>query len=80
MPSPSGVYPAVLRVIEALGGPPHATARAALAHLVTTLLLGQRLTATALMRALSSPVPVPARQRYKRVARALDRPTGLRPA
>lgn len=73
MPSPDAVYPAVLLVIEALGGPPHATARAALAQLVTTLLLSQRLTVTALMRTCSSPVSVPARQRYKRVARALDR-------
>jgi hypothetical protein len=67
------VYPAVLLCIEALGGPPHATARGALAQLVTALLCSQRLTATALMRVVASPVSVPARQRYKRVARALDR-------
>ena len=73
MPSPEAVYPAVLLVIEALGGPPHAAARGALARLVTALLCSQRLTATALMRALASPIPVPARQRYKRVARALAR-------
>src|SRR5438128_8499226 len=52
----------------------HATALVALAHLVTALLVGQSLRPTALMRALSSPVPVPARQRYKRVARAWTRP------
>src|SRR5207237_986556 len=52
----------------------HATALRALAHLVTALLVGQSLRPTALMRALSSPVPVPARQRYKRVARAWTRP------
>ena len=73
MPSPSAVYPAILLLIEALGGPPHAAARGALAQLVTTLLCSQRLTATALMRMFASPAPVPARQRYKRVARALDR-------
>lgn len=73
MPSPDAVYPAVLCLIEALGGPPQAAARAALARLVTALLCSQRLTATALMRALTSALPVPARQRYKRVARALAR-------
>src|SRR5438128_5906709 len=52
----------------------HATALSALAHLVTALLVGQSLRPTALMRALSSPLPVPARQRYKRVARAWTRP------
>ena len=73
MPSPDAVYPVVLLVIEALGGPPHAAARSALAQLVTALLCSQRLTATALMRVLASPIPVAARQRYKRVARALAR-------
>jgi hypothetical protein len=46
----------------------------ALAHLVTALLVGQSLRPTALMRALLSPMPLPARQRYKRVARAWSRP------
>jgi hypothetical protein len=73
MPAPAAVYPVVLLVIEALGGPPHAAARGALAQLVTALLRSQRLTASALMRVLASSVPVPARQRYKRVARALNR-------
>jgi hypothetical protein len=54
--------------------PMHATALTALAQLVTALLIGQSLRPTALMRALSSPLPVPARQRYKRVARAWTRP------
>jgi hypothetical protein len=45
-----------------------------LAHLVTALLVGQSLRPSALMRALLSPSPVPARQRYKRVARAWSRP------
>jgi len=45
-----------------------------LAQLMGALLHGQSPTPSALMRALLSPTPVPARQRYKRVARALDRP------
>jgi hypothetical protein len=44
-----------------------------LAHLVTALLVGQSLRPAALMRALLSPTPVPARQRYKRVKRAWTR-------
>src|SRR5438105_1921462 len=52
----------------------HATALSALAHLVTALLVGQSLRPSALMRALLSPLPVPARQRYKRVARVWSRP------
>lgn len=73
MPSPDVVYPAVLMLIEAMSGPPTAAARRALAQMVTAVLHSQRLTATALMRAMTSPMPVPARQRYKRVARALER-------
>lgn len=46
---------------------------ASLAHLVTALLIGQSLRPSALMRALLSPNSVPARQRYKRVARSLHR-------
>jgi hypothetical protein len=60
--------------LEALGAAPHRTALAALAHLVAALLAGQDLRAAGLMRALVSPPAVPARQRYKRVARAWDRP------
>src|SRR3712207_5821393 len=74
MPSPVEVYPVVLQWIEALVGPGHPAAQAALAQVVTALLGGQRLTATALMRALLSDPTVPARQRHKRVARALARP------
>src|SRR5437868_15121930 len=73
MPCPAAVYPYVLGWIEALGLP-QATARRALAHLVSAVLVRQRLTRASLMRALWSPVPVPARQRYKRLQRALDRP------
>ena len=70
------LYPLIEAWIQALPAtsPMHATALSALAHLVTALLVGQSLRPTALMRALSSPVPVPARQRYKRVARAWTRP------
>jgi hypothetical protein len=68
------VYP-VLRVwLQVCVGPAHQTAEAALAHLVTALLIGQSLRPSALMRALVSPQPVPARQRYRRVARAWTRP------
>jgi hypothetical protein len=74
MPTPDALYPLLLPWLHALGGPSHATARLALAHLVTALLLGQSLRPSALMRALWSPTPVPARQRYQRVARAWDRP------
>jgi len=68
------VYPLVLAWLQALEVCPHAVALSALSHLVTALLVGQSLRASALMRALLSPLPVPARQRYKRVARALERP------
>src|SRR5919197_752649 len=73
MPAPSEVY-ALLVWLEALGAAPHRTAVAALAHLVAALLAGQDLRAAGLMRALLSPPAVPARQRYKRVARAWGRP------
>jgi hypothetical protein len=42
--------------------------------MVAALLSSQSLRPSALQRALLSPQPVPARQGYKRVARALDRP------
>ena len=76
MPSAPELYPLIEAWIQALpaASPMHATALSALAHLVTALLVGQSLRPTALMRALSSPLPVPARQRYKRVARAWTRP------
>ena len=53
--------------------PPPDAARRALAHLVSAVVLSQSLRPSALMRALLSPMPVPARQRYKRVARAWTR-------
>lgn len=73
MLSSTELYPLVRAWLQAMGVAPHATALAALAHLVTTLLVGQSLRPSALMRALLSPTPVPARQRYKRVARAWTR-------
>src|SRR5215211_360193 len=83
MLSSAELYPLVRAWLQAMGVAPHATALAALAHLVTTLLVGQSLRPSALMRALLSPSPVPARQRYKRVARAWTRrwlsPEGLTP-
>ena len=76
MPSAPELYPFIEAWIQALPAATalHATALSALAHLVTALLIGQSLRPTALMRAFSSPLPVPARQRYKRVARAWTRP------
>jgi hypothetical protein len=71
---PDQLYPLVLTWIEALAVCPHRTGRAALAQLVTALLTSQSLRRTAMMRALLSPQPVPARQRYRRVARLLDSP------
>src|SRR4051794_20702951 len=74
MPTPQEVQPVGLVWLQACVGPPHQTAGAALAHLVTALLIGQSLRPSAMMRALVSPQPVPARQRYRRVARAWTRP------
>jgi hypothetical protein len=73
MSSPQELYPLVLLWVQGIDGLGHATALASLAHLVTALLVGQSLRPTALMRALLSPSPVPARQRYKRVERAWTR-------
>src|SRR5437870_13904415 len=76
VPSAPELYPFIETWIQALPASTalHATALHALAHLVTALLVGQSLRPTALMRAFASPLPVPARQRYKRVARAWTRP------
>jgi hypothetical protein len=64
----------VLTWLQALGLPGDANALRALARLVDALLAGQSLRPSALMRALLSPTVVPARQGYKRVARAWARP------
>jgi hypothetical protein len=73
MPAPSELYPLVLLWLQAQELTSHRAATAALAQLVTALLVGQSLRPSALMRALLSPEAVPARQRYKRVARAWSR-------
>lgn len=73
MPSSAELYPLIHAWLQAMGITSHPTALASLAHVVTALLVGQSLRSTALMRALLSPVPVPARQRYKRLARAWTR-------
>ena len=76
MPSSPDLYPLVHAWLQALPAVTslHPAALSALAHLVTALLVGQSLRPSALMRALLSPEPVPARQRYKRLARAWNRP------
>lgn len=84
MLSPRTLYPLVLLWVQALGCCPHRTGQRALAGLLTALLTAQSLHRTALMRALVSPSAVPARQRYRRLARLLDRqwlsPAWLMPA
>ena len=74
MLSPDVVYPAVLTWLEVVGGPSHRAARQAVAHLVAALMLAQSLHSADLQRVLSGPRTVPARQRFKRLARVLDRP------
>ncbi len=74
MPAPSAVYAAVLACLQLLEVARHRTAQAALANLVSALLLGQSLRPSVLARSLPSPQPVPARDRYRQVARAWDRP------
>lgn len=74
MPAPQVVYPVVVRWIEAVIGPGQGIAHHALARLVLALVQGQRLTAASLVRASLSITTVPARQGYKRLARALGRP------
>ena len=74
MLSPEEVYPLVQAWLEAMAVVEHRTALAALAHLVTALVLGQSLWSASLMRVVGSRLPVPARQRYRRVARAWTRP------
>ena len=74
MPSSVQVYPAALACLQALGVVRHRTAEAALAGLLTALLVGQSLRPSVLARALPSPQPCPARSRYRQVARAWARP------
>lgn len=74
MLSPSELYPALLSFLTAIAWIPHLTARAAMANLLTSLLLAQSLHPADLMRTTLSPLSVPARQRYRRVARVWTRP------
>lgn len=72
MLSPQTLYPLVLLWVQALRCCPHRTGQHTLATLLTALLTAQSLGRAALMRALVSPPPVPARQRYRRLGRLLD--------
>lgn len=74
MPTPTTLYPFVLAWLQAMGVAPHRTAQRALAAIVVALLVAQSLRPRFLMRALPSQRPVPARQRYQRVARVWPRP------
>jgi hypothetical protein len=74
MPCSRSLYPLVLRWVKALGVASHATGAEALATLLSAVLVSQSLRPAALVRTLLSPPAVPARQRYKRVARLLDMP------
>lgn len=74
MLTPPEVYPLLVDWLQAVGGPPHATALHTLAHLLTALLVGQSLRSATLMRALLSLEGGSARQGYRRVARAWTRP------
>jgi hypothetical protein len=73
MPSPLALYPLVVGWLQAMDVAPRRVALVALSQLVTALLAGQSLRPSALARALLSSQSVPARQRYKRVARSWDR-------
>ena len=74
MPCSRSVYPLVAGFLQQLLAIPHRTAAAALAQLVTALLVSQSLQPTPLARALLSLPTVPARQRYRRVQRLLGCP------
>jgi hypothetical protein len=74
MLSPQELYPLVQLWVHALELAPSSAAVTALTHLLVALLTAQSLRPSALMRALLSPHAVPARQRYKRVARCWERP------
>jgi DDE family transposase len=74
MLSSTTVYPLFLAWVQAVGVAPHVSGARALASRLSALLLGQSLAPAALMRTLLSPIAVPARQRYKRVARTWTAP------
>jgi hypothetical protein len=71
---PEALYSALLPLLQALAWIPHATGQAAMAHVLTSLLVAQSLHPADLMRTTLSPLDVPARQRYKRLARVWTRP------
>src|ERR1700674_597173 len=71
---PTELYSAVVTLVQALDWIPHGTARAAVAHLLTRLLVAQSLHPADLMRASLSSPSVPARQRYRGLTRAWTRP------
>jgi hypothetical protein len=73
MLSPVELYPVVRAWLQAAGVVPRATGLASLAHLVAALLAGQSLRATSLARTQVNDGAVRARQRYRRVRRALTR-------
>ncbi len=75
MPAPCQLYPLVDNWLTAMHCTQHQTTRQALATQVTAVLVGQSLRPAARMRALLSAPTVPACQRYRRVARALARPS-----
>ena len=68
---PEQLYPLVLRWLHGLELGAHRTSQASVAAVLTALLVAQSLRPAALMRALPSPEPVPARQRYRRYQRVL---------
>jgi hypothetical protein len=74
MLSSQELYPLVHLWVYALDLAPSAAAMTALTHVLVALLTAQSLRPSALMRALLSPHAVPARQRYKRLARFWARP------
>lgn len=74
MPVHGPLYPAVWSWLNALAYPAARPVRRALARRLTALLVAQRLTPAALMRALPSASPVPARTRYAAVAEFWDHP------
>ena len=74
MLSPARLYPLVDGWLRAFGVVRHAMARESLADLVVALLSAQSVAPAEMARALPSPTAVPARTRYRRRMRALDRP------
>src|ERR1700736_4776823 len=74
MLTPQALYLLVLPWLQGLDIASRPAALTGLTQLIVALLTAQSVRPSALMRALLSPAAGPARQRYKRVARAWDRP------